>query len=222
MLLNPGPCPGSLPLEGPRFCRESPLPQTGEQRADGSWHRGKGVLPGRPHAWCGTRHPCGRQAGRAVSWGWAGGEDGPEMVTGHLPVTAGSASSSPLEALEACLRGIPLSGSLPPQPPASFWSRSPQPGDPGSQRPELPRRGPHSKGSPRGRLGVAFVLMHGTGQCGGVPRTPSGPPSSRAKGGVHMALSPSPLSCLPPNSPCVWWKPVKLCPLPPLRASLTL
>ncbi|XP_027394492.1 protein KRBA1 isoform X4 [Bos indicus x Bos taurus] len=58
---------------------------------------------------------------------------------------AGSASSSPLEALEACLRGIPLSGSLPPQPPASSWSRSPQPGDPGSQRPELPRLGPHSK-----------------------------------------------------------------------------
>ncbi|XP_057588071.1 protein KRBA1 isoform X3 [Hippopotamus amphibius kiboko] len=58
---------------------------------------------------------------------------------------AGSASSSPLEALEACLRGIPLSGSLPPQPPASSWSRSPQPGDPGSRRPELQRLGSHSK-----------------------------------------------------------------------------
>ncbi|XP_022434118.2 protein KRBA1 isoform X3 [Delphinapterus leucas] len=60
---------------------------------------------------------------------------------------AGSASSSPLEALEACLRGIPLSGSLPSQPPASSWSRSPQPGDPGSQRPELQRLGSHSRGS---------------------------------------------------------------------------
>ncbi|XP_059964454.1 protein KRBA1 isoform X4 [Mesoplodon densirostris] len=60
---------------------------------------------------------------------------------------AGSASSSPLEALEACLRGIPLSGSLPSQPPASSWSRSPQPGDPGSQRPELQRLGSQSKGS---------------------------------------------------------------------------
>uniref|UniRef100_A0A8C9E0K8 KRAB-A domain containing 1 n=1 Tax=Phocoena sinus TaxID=42100 RepID=A0A8C9E0K8_PHOSS len=58
---------------------------------------------------------------------------------------AGSASSSPLEALEACLRGIPLSGSLPSQPPASSWSRSPQPGDPGSQRPELQRLGSHSR-----------------------------------------------------------------------------
>ncbi|XP_068405743.1 protein KRBA1 isoform X5 [Eschrichtius robustus] len=58
---------------------------------------------------------------------------------------AGSASSSPLEALEACLRGIPLSGSLPSQPPASSWSRSPQPGDPGSQRPELQRLESHSK-----------------------------------------------------------------------------
>uniref|UniRef100_A0A8C0DHX8 KRAB-A domain containing 1 n=1 Tax=Balaenoptera musculus TaxID=9771 RepID=A0A8C0DHX8_BALMU len=67
---------------------------------------------------------------------------------------AGSASSSPLEALEACLRGIPLSGSLPSQPPASSWSRSPQPGDPGSQRPELQRLESHSKGRLRHGLGV--------------------------------------------------------------------
>ncbi|XP_066897980.1 protein KRBA1 isoform X2 [Kogia breviceps] len=58
---------------------------------------------------------------------------------------AGSASSSPLEALEACLRGLPLSGSLPSQPLASSWSRSPQPGDPGSQRPALQRLGSHGK-----------------------------------------------------------------------------
>uniref|UniRef100_A0A8C0DHV8 KRAB-A domain containing 1 n=1 Tax=Balaenoptera musculus TaxID=9771 RepID=A0A8C0DHV8_BALMU len=67
---------------------------------------------------------------------------------------AGSASSSPLEALEACLRGIPLSGSLPSQPPASSWSRSPQPGDPGSQRPELQRLESHSKGRLRHGLGL--------------------------------------------------------------------
>nr|XP_031530398.1 protein KRBA1 [Vicugna pacos] len=58
---------------------------------------------------------------------------------------AGSASSSPLKALEACLKGIPLSGSLPPQPPITSWSRSPQPGDTGSQRPELQPLGSHSK-----------------------------------------------------------------------------
>ncbi|XP_054985751.1 protein KRBA1 [Sorex araneus] len=53
---------------------------------------------------------------------------------------AGSASSSPLDALEACLKGIPLSGSLPPQPPAA-WFPSPPPGAPGSPRPELLPRG---------------------------------------------------------------------------------
>ncbi|XP_058388488.1 protein KRBA1 isoform X3 [Diceros bicornis minor] len=58
---------------------------------------------------------------------------------------AGSASSPALEALEACLKGVPLSGSLPPQPPATSWSRSPQPGDPGSQRPKLQPLGLHSK-----------------------------------------------------------------------------
>lgn len=166
-----------------------------------------------------------RKAGRPGSQPGLGrgGGDGPEMVTGHLPVPAGSASSSPLEALEACLRGIPLSGSLPPQPPASSWSRSPQPGDPGSQRPELPRLGPHSKGSPHHGLRVAFVLVHGRGSVGGMLRMPLGPPPHpRLKRGAHMPLSPSPFSCLPPNNPCVGWKPVKLCSLPPLRASLTL
>ncbi|KAM8813075.1 protein KRBA1 isoform 2-T2 [Rhynchonycteris naso] len=58
---------------------------------------------------------------------------------------ASRASRSPLEALEACLKGIPLSGSLPPQPPATSWFRSPQPGDPGSQGPELQPQGSHSQ-----------------------------------------------------------------------------
>lgn len=127
------------------------------------------------------------------------------MVTGHLPVPAGSASSSPLEALEACLRGIPLSGSLPPQPPASSWSRSPQPGDPGSQRPELPRLGPHSKGSPHHGLRVAFVLVHGRGSVGGMLRMPLGPPSSsQAKaGGTHAPVS-QPLLMPAPQQPLCW------------------
>ncbi|XP_070121262.1 protein KRBA1 isoform X5 [Equus caballus] len=68
------------------------------------------------------------------------------QVPSWVPVAqAGSASSSALEALEACLKGIPLSGSLPPQPPTTSWSRSPQPGDPGSQRPQLQPLGLHSK-----------------------------------------------------------------------------
>ncbi|KAB0342994.1 hypothetical protein FD754_019920 [Muntiacus muntjak] len=90
---------------------------------------------------------------------------------------AGSASSSPLEALEACLRGIPLSGSLPPQPPASFWSRSPQPGDPGSQRPELPRRGPHSKEVIVGPL-PALGLQGCTRDSPALPLGSQGTPSS--------------------------------------------
>lgn len=75
------------------------------------------------------------------------------------PVPAGSASSSPLEALEACLKGIPLSGSLPPQPLAASGFRSPQPGDPGSQRPELQPCRPHSEGRRApGRRGAEDIV----------------------------------------------------------------
>ncbi|XP_016050956.1 PREDICTED: protein KRBA1 isoform X2 [Miniopterus natalensis] len=87
---------------------------------------------------------------------------------------ASSASSSPLEALEACLKGIPLSGSLPPQPPATSWFRSPQPGDPGSQRPELQPRGPHSQGVTMGPL-LALGLQ-GFARDG--PALPPGPRST--------------------------------------------
>ncbi|XP_077005392.1 protein KRBA1 [Tamandua tetradactyla] len=59
--------------------------------------------------------------------------------------TASSASSSPLEALEACLKGIPLNTSLPPQPLPTSWSRSPQQGEPGFQRPELQPHRSHGK-----------------------------------------------------------------------------
>ncbi|XP_055277449.1 protein KRBA1 isoform X7 [Moschus berezovskii] len=90
---------------------------------------------------------------------------------------AGSASSSPLEALEACLRGIPLSGSLPPQPPASSWSRSPQPGDPGSQRPKLLRLGPHSKEVVMGPL-PALGLQGCTRDSPALPLGSQGTPSS--------------------------------------------
>lgn len=83
----------------------------------------------------------------AGSPGDSGGTARVQVPSWGSAARAGSASSSPLEALEACLRGIPLSGSLPSQPPASSWSQSPQPGDPGSQRPELQRLGSHSRGS---------------------------------------------------------------------------
>uniref|UniRef100_G3SWV2 Protein KRBA1 n=1 Tax=Loxodonta africana TaxID=9785 RepID=G3SWV2_LOXAF len=52
-------------------------------------------------------------------------------------VPASRASSSPLEALEACLKGIPLSVSSPPEPSTAPWSWSPQQGPPGSPKPKL-------------------------------------------------------------------------------------
>ncbi|KAM9216355.1 protein KRBA1 [Dugong dugon] len=57
---------------------------------------------------------------------------------------ASRASSSPLEALEACLKGIPLSASSPPQLPTTSWSWSPQQGPPRSPRPKLRPHGLHS------------------------------------------------------------------------------
>lgn len=66
------------------------------------------------------------------------------------PLTLASrASSSPLEALEACLKGIPPGGLSPLQSLAISWSRSPQPGDAGSQRSELQPQGSHSEGATR-------------------------------------------------------------------------
>ncbi|XP_040592799.1 protein KRBA1 isoform X4 [Mesocricetus auratus] len=66
------------------------------------------------------------------------------------PMTlAGRASSSPLEALEACLKGIPPGGSSPLQSLATSWSRSPQPGEAGSQRLELQPQGSHSEEATR-------------------------------------------------------------------------
>ncbi|KAM9651444.1 protein KRBA1 [Trichechus inunguis] len=57
---------------------------------------------------------------------------------------ASRASSSPLEALEACLKGIPLSVSSPPQLPTTSWSWSPQQGPLRSPRPKLRPHGLHS------------------------------------------------------------------------------
>ncbi|XP_045352030.1 protein KRBA1 isoform X5 [Leopardus geoffroyi] len=84
------------------------------------------------------------------SQGSSGDTRGVQVPSWGPVAQAGSASSSPLEALEACLKGIPLSGSLPPQPPATSGFRSPQPGDPGSQRPELQPRRSHSEAAPMG------------------------------------------------------------------------
>ncbi|XP_038308316.1 protein KRBA1 isoform X16 [Canis lupus familiaris] len=97
------------------------------------------------------------------------------QVPSWSPVAqASSASSSPLEALEACLKGIPLSGSLPPQPPAASGFQSSQPGDPGSQRPQLQSCRSHSEEVTVGPL-LALSLQ---GYVRGSPVLPSGPHST--------------------------------------------
>ncbi|XP_023568554.1 protein KRBA1 isoform X3 [Octodon degus] len=87
------------------------------------------------------------------------------------PLAACRASSSPLAALEACLKGIPTSALSPPQPPATSWSRTPQPGDAGSQRPELQPQGSHSEDASRG------------------PLAPVGPTQRSAPGGTPTSFS---------------------------------
>ncbi|XP_053409382.1 protein KRBA1 isoform X4 [Nycticebus coucang] len=99
---------------------------------------------------------------------------------------AASASSSPLEALEACLKSIPLSGSLPPQPQATSWSRSPQPGDSQSQRPELRPHGSHSEGAAREPplpLGLQTCVRGGSIRHPGPRHTPSSFSSSSSTDG---------------------------------------
>uniref|UniRef100_H0WT65 KRAB-A domain containing 1 n=1 Tax=Otolemur garnettii TaxID=30611 RepID=H0WT65_OTOGA len=101
----------------------------------------------------------------------------------HPQAQAASASSSPLEALEACLKGIPLSGSLPPQPLATSWSQSPQPGDPRSQRPELQPYGSHSGGAAREPPLPLGCVRGGSARHPGTRHTPSSFSSSSSTDG---------------------------------------
>ncbi|XP_069318009.1 protein KRBA1 isoform X2 [Eulemur rufifrons] len=99
---------------------------------------------------------------------------------------AASASSSPLEALEACLKGIPPSGLLPPQPLATSWSQSPHPGESGSQRPELRPNRSHSEGASREQplpLGLQGCVREGPTRPPGPRHTPSSFSSSSSTDG---------------------------------------
>uniref|UniRef100_A0A2I3G3K4 KRAB-A domain containing 1 n=1 Tax=Nomascus leucogenys TaxID=61853 RepID=A0A2I3G3K4_NOMLE len=90
---------------------------------------------------------------------------------------AASASGSPLEALEACLKGIPPSGSSPSQLPATSCSQNPQPGDSGSQRPELQPHRSHSEEATREPvlpLGLQGCVRDGPTR----PLAPRGTPTS--------------------------------------------
>ncbi|KAL1777737.1 KRBA1 isoform X1 [Sigmodon hispidus] len=111
------------------------------------------------------------------------------------PMTlAGRASSSPLEALEACLKGIPPGGSSPLQPLATSWSRSPQPGDAGSQRLELQPQGSYSEDATREPLvpvGLQGCMREGPGsQPSGSQGTPTSFSSASSSDGDLDFRSP--------------------------------
>ncbi|XP_070280235.1 protein KRBA1 isoform X5 [Myotis yumanensis] len=119
--------------------------------------------------------------------GGDGDTSGDQVLRWGPTAQASSASSSPLEALEACLKGIPLSGSLPPQPPpATSWFQSSHPGDPGSQRPELNLRGSHSQGltvGPLPALGLQGFVRDGPALVPGPHSTPTSFSSSSSTDG---------------------------------------
>nr|KAF6319652.1 KRAB-A domain containing 1 [Myotis myotis] len=119
--------------------------------------------------------------------GGDGDTSGDQVLRWGPTVQASSASSSPLEALEACLKGIPLSGSLPPQPPpATSWFQSAHPGDRGSQRPELNPRGSHSQGltvGPLPALGLQGFVRDGPALAPGPHSTPTSFSSSSSTDG---------------------------------------
>ncbi|XP_074171265.1 protein KRBA1 isoform X4 [Rhinolophus sinicus] len=174
------------------------------QKDPGAWKRNSGGLPTGPRP-LQTSPPCpGPGAVVKMEDGWAqsppvpascqlgkrthspsptgslggdGDTSGVRMPSWGPTAQAGSASSSPLEALEACLKGIPLSGSLPPQPLATSWFRSPQLGDPGSQRPELQPRGSRSQEVTVGPL-LALGLQGFVRDSPALPPGPHGTPTS--------------------------------------------
>ncbi|XP_027622467.1 protein KRBA1 [Tupaia chinensis] len=118
--------------------------------------------------------PTSRQLGQQPHSPSAPGNARGLCVPSWGPTTqASSASSSPLEALEACLKGIAPSGVPTPQLSAPSWSWSPRLGDLRSHRPELQPRGSHSEAATREAL---------------LPPGPTRPPCPR---GTPTSFSPS-------------------------------
>ncbi|XP_012589304.1 PREDICTED: protein KRBA1 [Condylura cristata] len=156
--------------------------------------------------------------------GGAGGNRGVPAPSWGPSAQAGSASRSPLEALEACLKGIPLSGSLPPQPPATSWFRSPQPGTPGSPRPELQPRGSHGEEVAVGpRLAPVWAVpraLHGKqAQCRVPPPWPAALDAAQATGKTPRSSETEPD---PPQTPLLFFpgSPVGSSPLQGLENCL--
>ncbi|XP_077853792.1 protein KRBA1 isoform X28 [Macaca mulatta] len=161
-LLN---CLKELPEAQDRHPSPSGVGNTRLQENPGAWKRGSGgpghllTPPPRPGLGAGSLlsvkmenswvqsppGPTSCQPGRQLLSPSATGDiRGVPQPSWGPEAQAASASSSPLEALEACLKGIPQSGSSPSQLPATSCSQNPQPGDSGSQRPELQPHRSHS------------------------------------------------------------------------------
>ncbi|KAF6086126.1 KRAB-A domain containing 1 [Phyllostomus discolor] len=171
-LQTPPPCPGAVRVLSVKtedsWAQSPPAPASCQLRKP-------------PHSPCaaGSQGGDGDASGvRVPSWGPA--------------AQASSASSSPLDALEACLKDIPLSGSLPPQPPASSWFRSPPLGDAGSPRPELQPRGAHSQATagPLLALGLQGFIREGPALPAGPRSTPTSCSSSSSTDGDLDFQSP--------------------------------
>ncbi|XP_045144573.1 protein KRBA1 isoform X2 [Echinops telfairi] len=158
-------------------------------------------------------HSCPLGAGQPPPWERLGTREqdsgGPELVQNPLPrpwashppalepsalspwcktSRASRASSSPLEALEACLKGIPLSGPSPPQPPTASWSWSLQQGPQESLRPELRHHAPHNSEVIMGLLPLGLQgLKDHPAHLPGPHGSPSSPSSSSSTSG-HLDL----------------------------------
>ncbi|XP_021792081.1 protein KRBA1 isoform X10 [Papio anubis] len=168
------------------------------QENPGAWKRGSGgpghllTPPARPGLGAGSLlsvkmenswvqsppGPASCQPGRQpLSPSATGDTRGVPQPSWGAEAQAASASSSPLEALEACLKGIPPSGSSPSQLLATSCSQNPQPGDSGSQRPELQ---PHrSHGEEATREPVLPLSLQGCVRDGPTrPPAPRGTPTS--------------------------------------------
>nr|XP_028702271.1 protein KRBA1 isoform X11 [Macaca mulatta] len=166
-LLN---CLKELPEAQDRHPSPSGVGNTRLQENPGAWKRGSGgpghllTPPPRPGLGAGSLlsvkmenswvqsppGPTSCQPGRQLLSPSATGDiRGVPQPSWGPEAQAASASSSPLEALEACLKGIPPSGSSPSQLPATSCSQNPQPGDSVSQRPELQPHRSHSEEATR-------------------------------------------------------------------------
>ncbi|XP_017376428.1 protein KRBA1 isoform X3 [Cebus imitator] len=194
-LLN---CLKELPEAQARHPSPSGVGDPRLQEDPGAWKRGSG---GSGHLLTPPPHPdpgAGGQVSVKMENSWVQSSPGPASCqpgrqslspsatrdTRGVPgaswgpeAEAAGASSSPLEALEACLKGIPPSRPSPSQPPATSWSQNPQPGDCGSQRTELQPHRSHSEEVTREPvlpLGLQGCLRDGPSR----PLAPRGTPTS--------------------------------------------